>query len=72
MSNDEKFTLEERLDASIKELQRVRKQLSTLAEVAGSSHTSPDDIGAIVQSLSAHIWTALKYIRAARGQTGKD
>ena len=67
MSNEEKLSVEENLDQAIRELQRVRSQLSELAEVAGSPHKSPDEVGVLVQSLSMHIWNALTHIRAAKG-----
>ena len=68
MTSGEGISLTRNLDEAIKELQRVRSQLSTLAEVAGSPAKSPDEVGALVQSLSLHIRQALTHIRIAKGQ----
>ena len=65
MKSGEEITLTRNLDEAIKELQRVRSQLSTLVEVAGSAMKSPDEVGALVQSLSLHIRQALTHIRTA-------
>jgi len=72
MTSGEQITLTENLDEAIKELQRVRSQLSILAEVAGSPVKSADEVGALVQSLSLHIRQALTDIRTAKGQARKD
>ena len=72
MTSGQKSTLTKNLDEAIKELQRVRSQLSTLAEVAGSPAKSPDEVGALVQSLSLHIRQALTHIRTAKGQAKGD
>ncbi len=72
MTSGEEITLTRNLDEAIKELQRVRSQLSTLAEVAGSPVKSPDEVGALVQSLSLHIRQALTHIRTAKGQAKGD
>ena len=72
MTSEEEITLTENLDEAIKELQRMRGQLSTLAEVAGSPVKSPDEVGALVQSLSLHIRQALTHIRTAKGQAKGD
>ena len=72
MSDGEKLTLKENLDEAIRELQRVRSQLSTLAEIAGSPHKSPEDAGTLVQSLSMRIWNALTHLRAAKGKAKED
>ena len=72
MTSGDEITLTRNLDEAIKELQRVRSQLSTLAEVAGSPVKSPDEVGALVQSLSLHIRQALTHIRTAKGQAKKD
>ena len=72
MTSGEEITLTENLDEAIKELQRVRSQLSILAEVACSPVKSPDEVGALVQSLSLHIRQALTHIRTAKGQAKGD
>ena len=72
MTSGQKSTLTKNLDEAIKELQRMRSQLSTLAEVAGSPVKSQDEVGALVQSLSLHIRQALTHIRTAKGQARKD
>jgi dynactin complex subunit len=72
MTSREEITLTENLDEAIKELQRVRSQLSKLAEVAGSPAQSPDEVKAPVQSLSLHIRQALTHIRSAKGQAKGD
>lgn len=72
MTSGEEITLTENLDEAIKELQRLRSQLSILAEVAGSPVKSPDEVGALVQSLSLHIRQALTHIRTAKGQVKGD
>lgn len=72
MTSGEEITLTENLDEAIKELQRLRSQLSILAEVAGSPAKSPDEVGALVQSLSLHIRQALTHIRTAKGQAKGD
>ncbi|NIR17084.1 MAG: hypothetical protein GWN86_25455 [Desulfobacterales bacterium] len=72
MTSGEEITLTRNLDEAIKELQRVRSQLSTLAEVAGSPVKSPDEVGALVQSLSLHIRQALTHIRTAKRQAKGD
>jgi hypothetical protein len=68
MTSGAEITLTENLDEAIKELQRLRSQLSILSEVAGSPVKSPDEVGALVQSLSLHIRQALTHIRTAKGQ----
>ena len=72
MKSGEESTLTKNLDEAIKELQRMRSQLSTLAEIAGSPVKSPDEVGALVQSLSLHIRQALTHIRTAKGQAKGD
>jgi len=72
MTSGQKSTLTKNLDKAIKELQRMRSQLSTLAEVAGSPVKSQDEVGALVQSLSLHIRQALTHIRTAKGQAKGD
>ena len=72
MTSWEESTLTKNLDEAIKELQRMRSQLSTLAEVAGSPVKSQDEVGALVQSLSLHIRQALTHIRTAKGQAKGD
>ena len=72
MTSGKESTLTKNLDEAIKELQRMRSQLSTLAEIAGSPVKSPDEVGALVQSLSLHIRQALTHIRAAKGQAQGD
>ena len=72
MKSGEEITLTRNLDEAIKEMQRMRSQLSTLAEVAGSPVKSPDEVGALVQSLSLHIRQALTHIRTAKGQVKGD
>ena len=72
MTSEEESTLTKDLDEAIKELQRMRSQLSTLAEIAGSPVKSPDEVGALVQSLSLHIRQALTHIRNAKGQAKGD
>ncbi len=72
MTSGEESTLTKNLDEAIKELQRMRSQLSTLAEVAGSPVKSQDEVGALVQSLSLHIRQALTHIRTAKGQAKGD
>ena len=72
MTSEEESTLTKDLDEAIKELQRMRSQLSTLAEVAGSPVKSPDEVGALVQSLSLHIRQALTNIRTAKAQAKGD
>ena len=72
MTSGQKSTLTKNLDEAIKELQRMRSQLSTLAEVAGSPVKSQDEVGALVQSLSLHIRQALTHIRTAKGQAKGD
>ena len=72
MKSEDEITLTRNLDEAIKELQRVRSQLSTLVEVASSPMKSPDEVGALVQSLSLHILQALTHIRTARGQEKGD
>ena len=72
MTSREESTLTKNLDEAIKELQRMRSQLSTLAEIAGSPVKSPDEVGALVQSLSLHIRQALTHIRTAKGQAKGD
>ena len=72
MTSGQKSTLTKNLDEAIKELQRMRSQLSTLAEVAGSPVKSQNEVGALVQSLSLHIRQALTHIRTAKGQAKGD
>ena len=72
MTSGQKSTLTKNLDEAINELQRMRSQLSTLAEVAGSPVKSQDEVGALVQSLSLHIRQALTHIRTAKGQAKGD
>ena len=72
MKSGEESTLTKNLDEAIKELQRMRSQLSTLAEIAGSPVKSPDEVGALVQSLSLHIRQALTHIRTAKAQAKGD
>ena len=72
MKSEEEITLQRNLDEAIKELQKVRSQLSTLVEVAGSPMKSPDQVGALVQSLSLHIRQALTHIRTAKRQAKQD
>ena len=72
MTSGEEITLTRNLDQANKELQRVRSQLSTLTEVAGSPVKSADEVGALVQSLSLHIRQASTHIRTAKRQTKGD
>lgn len=72
MTSGQKSTLTKNLDEAINELQRMRSQLSTLAEVAGSPVKSQDEVGALVPSLSLHIRQALTHIRTAKGQAKGD
>ena len=68
MLDRERLSLKENLDEAIGELQKIRSQLSTLAELAGSPNRSPDEAGALIQSLSIRVRQALAHIRAAKGQ----
>jgi len=72
MTSGEETPLTENLDEAIKELQRVRSQLSKLAEVAGSPVQSPVEVKALEQSLSLHIRQALTHIRSAKGPAKGD
>ena len=72
MKSGEEITLTRNLDEAIQELQRVRSQLSTLVEIASSPMKSPDEVGALVQSLSLHIRQALTHIRTAKEQAKLD
>ena len=71
MLDRERLSLKENLDEAIVELQKIRSQLSTLAELAGSPNRSPDEAGALIQSLSIRVRQALAHIRAAKGQAGQ-
>ena len=71
MLDRERLSLKENLDEAIGELQKIRSQLSTLAELAGSPNRSPDEAGALIQSLSIRVRQALAHIRAAKGQAGQ-
>ena len=71
MLDREKLSLKENLDEAIGELQKIRSQLSTLAELAGSPNRSPEEAGALIQSLSFRVRQALAHIRTAKGQAGQ-